>query len=271
MKTEPVTDHELQRAKNQFARDYILGRETNQDKAAQLAHAAVIHNDITTADGEFDIFQSITDRRRPARGQDLFHADQPSRDRTSCRKGGDSSERRRARVDVALGAALLGLPCAGGRRRARASAELAERDAAAAAAGARGQLSAVRDQDARERAAGRGRAAPRAAGGHACGCWCAPARAQDPPASRAWPRWRPRCSTRAPATRSAAQIADAIDTIGGVLGTGAGTDLSFANVLVMKDGLGFGFDLLADVVRRPGVSPARSSIASGSRRCRGCR
>ena len=60
MTTEPVTDHELQRAKNQFARDYILGRETNQQKALQLAHAAVIHNDITTADGEFEIFQGIT-------------------------------------------------------------------------------------------------------------------------------------------------------------------------------------------------------------------
>ena len=35
-------------------------RETNQQKAAQLAHAVVIHNDITTADGEFDIFQNIT-------------------------------------------------------------------------------------------------------------------------------------------------------------------------------------------------------------------
>jgi zinc protease len=60
LKTEPITDHELQRAKNQFARDYILGRESNQQKALQLAHAIVIHNDIKTADGEFDIFQSTT-------------------------------------------------------------------------------------------------------------------------------------------------------------------------------------------------------------------
>ena len=60
MRTEPVSEHELQRAKNQFARDYIVGRETVQEKAAQLAHADVIHNDIKTADGEFDIFQGIT-------------------------------------------------------------------------------------------------------------------------------------------------------------------------------------------------------------------
>ena len=60
LKSEPVTATELQRAKNQFARDYIVGRESNQDKALHLAHAAVIHNDITTADGEFDIFTNTT-------------------------------------------------------------------------------------------------------------------------------------------------------------------------------------------------------------------
>jgi zinc protease len=56
----PVTDGELQRAKNQFARDYIVSRESNEDKARHLSHAAVIHNDITTADGEFDIFMNVT-------------------------------------------------------------------------------------------------------------------------------------------------------------------------------------------------------------------
>ena len=60
LKQEKITDHELQRAKNQFARDYIVGRESNQQKALQLAHAVVIHRDIKTADGEFDIFQNIT-------------------------------------------------------------------------------------------------------------------------------------------------------------------------------------------------------------------
>jgi predicted Zn-dependent peptidase len=60
LKREPVTPTELQRAKNQFARDYIVGRESNQDKALHLAHAAVIHNDIKTADGEFDIFTDTT-------------------------------------------------------------------------------------------------------------------------------------------------------------------------------------------------------------------
>ena len=69
LKAEPISERELQRTKNQFARDYILGRESNQQKALQLAHAVVIHNDIKTADGEFEIFQNITaaDVQRVAR------------------------------------------------------------------------------------------------------------------------------------------------------------------------------------------------------------
>ena len=69
LQREPVDARELERAKNQFARDYILGRTSNQQKATHLAHAAVIHNDITTADGEFDIFMDITvdDLQRVAR------------------------------------------------------------------------------------------------------------------------------------------------------------------------------------------------------------
>jgi zinc protease len=60
LRNEPITKAELQQAKNQFARDYILGRESNKDKALQLGHAVVIHNDIRTADGEFDIFMNTT-------------------------------------------------------------------------------------------------------------------------------------------------------------------------------------------------------------------
>jgi zinc protease len=69
LKGEPITEHELQRTKNQFARDYILQRESNQSKALMLAHAIVIHRDVRTADGEFDIFQGITtaDVQRVAR------------------------------------------------------------------------------------------------------------------------------------------------------------------------------------------------------------
>jgi predicted Zn-dependent peptidase len=69
MKTNGVTQQELQRSQNQFARDYIVSRESDEEKANHLAHAAVIHNDITTADGEFDIFMNVTvaDVQRVAR------------------------------------------------------------------------------------------------------------------------------------------------------------------------------------------------------------
>ena len=69
LRNEPVTAGELQQAKNQFARDYILGRESNQSKAEQLGHAVVIHNDIKTADDEFEVFQKMTvaDVQRVAR------------------------------------------------------------------------------------------------------------------------------------------------------------------------------------------------------------
>ena len=69
LRNEPISANELQQAKNQFARDYILGRESNQSKAEMLGHAAVIHDDIKTADGEFDIFQNLTvaDVQRVAR------------------------------------------------------------------------------------------------------------------------------------------------------------------------------------------------------------
>lgn len=60
LKTELITDQELLRAKNQFARDYVFGRATVEQKASHLSHAAVIHDDITTVDAEFDIFMNIT-------------------------------------------------------------------------------------------------------------------------------------------------------------------------------------------------------------------
>jgi zinc protease len=60
LRKEPISAAELQQAKNQFARDYIFSRESVKDKAQTLAHAAVIHDDIKTADDEFDIFMNIT-------------------------------------------------------------------------------------------------------------------------------------------------------------------------------------------------------------------
>jgi zinc protease len=69
LRAEPVSERELQRAKNQFSRDYITDRESIQGKAAQLAHAVVIHHDVATADDEVDLFEKLTvaDVQRVAR------------------------------------------------------------------------------------------------------------------------------------------------------------------------------------------------------------
>lgn len=56
------------------------------------------------------------------------------------------------------------------------------------------------------------------------------------------------------ATQSAGEIADSIDFIGGALGAGAGTDLSFINMVVMTDSFETGMRLLSDVARRPAFS-----------------
>jgi zinc protease len=52
-------------------------------------------------------------------------------------------------------------------------------------------------------------------------------------------------------TKSAQEIADQIDTMGAAMGTGSGSDLTFANALAMKDSFGVVLDMLADVVRNP--------------------
>src|SRR5215471_2436121 len=39
LRDEPISAHDLERTKNQFARDYISQRETNQGKALELGHA----------------------------------------------------------------------------------------------------------------------------------------------------------------------------------------------------------------------------------------
>ena len=57
-------------------------------------------------------------------------------------------------------------------------------------------------------------------------------------------------------TKSAPEIAAAIDSVGGALTVGAATDLSFVNVLVMKDSFDLALDMLADVARRPAFAPS---------------
>src|SRR3954469_6828475 len=71
-------------------------------------------------------------------------------------------------------------------------------------------------------------------------------------------------------TKSAEQIADSIDSIGGALGTGAGSDLSYIQAIVMKDSLGFGLDLVSDLAQHPAfakeeIERQRQQALSGMR------
>jgi zinc protease len=50
-------------------------------------------------------------------------------------------------------------------------------------------------------------------------------------------------------TRSAEQIATTIDSIGGVMGSSSGADLSFIQAMVMKDSLNLALDLVSDIAR----------------------
>ena len=62
--------------------------------------------------------------------------------------------------------------------------------------------------------------------------------------------------TLCPQPRSAQEMNDAIDFIGGAMGAGAGTDLSYVNVVVMKDSFETGMRMLSDMTRCPAFDPA---------------
>jgi len=69
-------------------------------------------------------------------------------------------------------------------------------------------------------------------------------------------------------SRTATEIAETVDSVGAILAVGAGTDLSFVNVLVMKDSFEFGVDLVADIARNPSFAPVeierqRQQVLSG--------
>ena len=56
-------------------------------------------------------------------------------------------------------------------------------------------------------------------------------------------------------TKSAQQIANTVDSVGGALGTGAGTDLSFINAVFMKDSFELALNLVSDLARNPAFAP----------------
>ena len=71
-------------------------------------------------------------------------------------------------------------------------------------------------------------------------------------------------------TMSAEEMNDAVDFIGGAMGAGAGTDLTFVNMVVMKDSFDAGMRMLSDMARQPAFAPAeierqRQQMLSGEK------
>jgi zinc protease len=71
-------------------------------------------------------------------------------------------------------------------------------------------------------------------------------------------------------TLSADQMNDAVDFIGGAMGAGAGTDLTFCNMVVMKDSFDTGLKMLSDMARQPAfaageVERQRQQMLSGQK------
>ncbi len=69
-------------------------------------------------------------------------------------------------------------------------------------------------------------------------------------------------------SKTAEQIASTIDSIGGAIGAGSGTDLTFITGLVMKGSFNLGLDLVSDVAQNPAFSPGeierqRQQVLSG--------
>jgi zinc protease len=57
---EPVKDDELEKARNKMRAEYAFARQSVQDKAQALGHAAVIHGDTSTVNKEYDLFMKVT-------------------------------------------------------------------------------------------------------------------------------------------------------------------------------------------------------------------
>jgi len=62
--------------------------------------------------------------------------------------------------------------------------------------------------------------------------------------------------TQGTTEKSASQMNDEVDFMGAQMGAGAGTDLSFLNMVVMKDSFETGLRMLSDMARRPAFAEA---------------
>jgi zinc protease len=79
--------------------------------------------------------------------------------------------------------------------------------------------------------------------------------AQDPPQKPGVAALAAALLDQGTATRSAEQMAQTIDSIGGAISSGSGTDLTFINAVVMKDSFNVALDLISDSARNTAFAP----------------
>jgi zinc protease len=60
LKTEPVPQQELEKARNQVLRDFIISRQSDQSRAEELGYAAVVLKNPNLLDAELDRFLAVT-------------------------------------------------------------------------------------------------------------------------------------------------------------------------------------------------------------------
>jgi len=60
LKQEPVSDEEMEKAKNQFVSELVFGRESVQEKADAIGYAAVILGDATLVNKQLAKYQKVT-------------------------------------------------------------------------------------------------------------------------------------------------------------------------------------------------------------------
>ena len=60
LQTEPISEHELQKAKNQLESDFIMGLQSNEDRASQVGYFEIDTGDYKNVYKEADGFQAVT-------------------------------------------------------------------------------------------------------------------------------------------------------------------------------------------------------------------
>ena len=264
LKAEPISANELQQAKNQFARDYILGRESDKDKAA-AARARRRHPQ-RHQDRRRRVrhLHEHDGRRRPARREDLLHPREPARDddhaqgrRVAAGSADAVASVRRLTMATFVFAAVCPLSAPAQVRdwpSERPPRPLPAREVKFPPYSVQTlpnglQVIAVSQN---EQPAVSLRLIVRAGG------------AQDPADKPGVATLAAALLDQGTTTRDAEQIASAIDSIGGALGTGAGSDLSFVQAVVMKDSLGLALDMVSDLVAPSGVRAGRDRASASA-------